>query len=447
MRTDVQAPPSTLDLESVERGLQFSVAPGVASVRVLVGERWGEFAQRRTPTTHAVHDGFDAWWSSYLEHRHPEQVRRQSGPSINFVDLFSSVGGMSEGFQQAAVALGRKATSLAAVDTDSAALEVYRRNLFPNRTVAKSVDDLIQPSLDFATQTPTFRAFPEFSSKEAASVFSGTSVLLAGPPCQGHSTLNNKSRGNDKRNLLYLNVPAIALAANIPLVIIENVTNVVNDRYGVVEATRQMFSKHGYFVTEGVVDASKLGWPQTRKRFFMLASQRPWRMSLKEFLQTQVREPRPVSWVLNDIAKLANHRDGDLFNASSRLSSENQDRVEWLFGENGRRNLPNELRPACHQDGHTYPAVYGRMDPAAPSGTITGGFLSPGRGRFVHPSSPRGLTPHEGARIQGFSDEFEFVADRPIRRTQLAQWIGNAVPPPMSFFVSVFALQQQNMAG
>lgn len=447
MRADVQIPPETLALKSLDGGLQFSVAAGMASVQVHVDNRWEEFAQRPTTDTPGGHNGFDAWWSSFLAHRQPEQVRRQSAPSINFVDLFSSVGGMSEGFQQAALALGRKATALAAVDTDSAALEVYRRNLLPNRTVAKSVDDLIQPSLDFATETPSFRNFPEFSSNEAASVFSGASVLLAGPPCQGHSSLNNKSRGNDRRNLLYLNVPAIALAGNIPLVIIENVTNVVNDRYGVVEATRRMFSAHGYFITEGVVDASKLGWPQTRKRFFMLASQSPWRLSLKEFLQTQMREPRPVSWVLNDIAELANRQEGDLFNASSRLSYENQNRVEWLFGANDRRDLPNELRPVCHQGGHTYPAVYGRLDPSAPSGTITGGFLSPGRGRFVHPSSPRGLTPHEGARIQGFSDGFEFVTGRPIRRTQLAQWIGNAVPPPLSFFVSIFALQHQMTAG
>lgn len=436
-----------LDVENLEAVHRFHLASDAVSMQVERNNAWEEFARRPLPVGVQASSGFDAWWSSFLLRRQPESIRRINAPSVNFVDLFSSVGGLSEGFMQAAIALGRKATPLAAVDTDASALEVYRRNLLPNRTVAKSVDDLIHSNLDFTTETPSFRRAPAFSSRKASVVFDGASVILAGPPCQGHSALNNKSRGDDKRNLLYLAVPAIALAAEVPLVIIENVTNVVNDRYGVVQAARRMFLNQGYHVTEGVVDASKLGWPQTRKRFFMLASQSPWSTSLTDFLNSQKRKPRPVSWVLDDIAGLANRPDGGLFDTSSRLSADNQSRVKWLFDGDDRRDLPNELRPVCHQDGHSYPAVYGRMNSTTPSGTITGGFLSPGRGRFVHPSEPRGLTPHEGARIQGFSDDFDFVGNQPIRRTQLAQWIGNAVPPPMSFYVSLFALEHQMMTG
>ena len=65
-----------------------------------------------------------------------------------------------------------------------------------------------------------------------------------------------------------------------------------------------------------------------------------------------------------------------------------------------------------------------------PAPTITTGFLTPGRGRFIHPIQPRVLTPHEAARVQGFPDWFDFYAqrDKPPSRSNLTKWIGDAVP-------------------
>jgi DNA (cytosine-5)-methyltransferase 1 len=65
-----------------------------------------------------------------------------------------------------------------------------------------------------------------------------------------------------------------------------------------------------------------------------------------------------------------------------------------------------------------------------PAPTITGGFQTPGRGRFIHPKRKRVLTPHEASRIQGFPDWFDFIsplAEGPTR-TMLGKWIGDAVP-------------------
>jgi DNA (cytosine-5)-methyltransferase 1 len=430
----------TLPIGDVGNLLRYRTLDEAVSLDVRDGSDWDAYLSRPFGSRPGLLSGFDAWWSSYLAGTQAQSVKRRGGPTINFVDLFSSVGGLSQGFMQAAAALGRRTVPLAAVDNDKDALEVYRHNHSPNRTVPKSVTDLVDFALDFSHDTPKFRRPPTFTSPQAASIFDNVTVLLAGPPCQGHSTLNNKSRGDDPRNLLYLAVPALAIATSAPLVIIENVANVVNDRYGVVKAAHGMLKNHGYYVTDGLVDVSKLGWPQTRKRFFMIASSRPLSTNLSAFLRDHAQTTRPVSWALNDLNGLANTDVDDMFNSSSQLSADNQKRVQWLFESDERRDLPDELRPVCHQNGHTYPAVYGRMDSDKPSGTITGGFLSPGRGRFIHPNEPRGLTPHEGARIQGFSDAFDFVINERVKRTQLAQWIGNAVPPPMAFYVSMLAL-------
>ena len=130
----------------------------------------------------------------------------------------------------------------------------------------------------------------------------------------------------------------------------------------------------------------------------------------------------------------------DLMDQVPQLSAENQDRINYLF-EHDLFDLPNQVRPDCHKNGHTYPSVYGRLSWDKPSQTITTGFLTPGRGRYIHPSKRRVLTPREAARIQGFPDWFDFVGQgEPPSRTSLSKWIGDAVPTPLGYAAVLTAL-------
>ena len=74
----------------------------------------------------------------------------------------------------------------------------------------------------------------------------------------------------------------------------------------------------------------------------------------------------------------------------------------------------------------------------APAQTITTGFGSPGQGRYLHPSRLRTLSPHEAARLQFFPDWFDFSAAK--NRREIAQSIGNAVPPKLAFVLSIAML-------
>ena len=69
-----------------------------------------------------------------------------------------------------------------------------------------------------------------------------------------------------------------------------------------------------------------------------------------------------------------------------------------------------------------------------PSQTITTGFSTPGRGRYIHPERRRVITAHEAARIQSFPDSFRFVVNgHDPSRLALTKWIGDAVPPLLGY--------------
>ena len=68
--------------------------------------------------------------------------------------------------------------------------------------------------------------------------------------------------------------------------------------------------------------------------------------------------------------------------------------------------------------------------------------MTPGRGRYIHPTRRRVLTPREAARIQGFPDTYEFHVDprNPPVKAKLAKWIGDAVPMPLGHAAGLAAL-------
>lgn len=386
-------------------------------------------------------DAFASWWGSFLQGNVPSRIHQNPSRVLRYADLFCSIGGLSLGFSMAAEVLGYRPVSELAADVDPDVLSVYRRNVRPTAVAHTGVQRLVDFDVRVTEHGASFVDDPCLLPRKEVEHLKEVDVLLAGPPCQGHSSLNNHTRSDDPRNGLYLTVPAIAVAANIPLVIIENVPNVVNDRMGVVDATKDLLRAAGYHIQFGVINIAKLGWPQTRKRFFLVASRNPFPTPMSDFLDANTRETLPLSWAIEDLLERQDAASSAEWDRPSRLSAANQERVEWLVADKSRRNLNHDMRPVSHQRNPNYPAVYGKLDWDGPAGTITGGFLSPGRGRFTHPIQARGLTPHEGARIQGFPDSYDFMTDAKFAtRTSVARWIGNAVPPAMGFFAASYAL-------
>lgn len=374
-------------------------------------------------------------WRTFL--REPKSGLSEPAARLHVLDLFSGVGGLALGFARAAERHTIEAVSQGAVDTDSGALEVYRRNLGTVHSIVASVPSLVDFQVRGQGESARFLYPPELIGAAAAGKLGNVDVVLAGPPCQGNSSLNNKTRGDDPRNRLYLTAPAVAIAAGARTLIIENVSGVVRARGNFVDTAIRLLQEAGFSVCTGLFAAHELGWPQTRKRFFLVASRDRDPLPIAEVSASLRRPPLPVSWAIDDLLDAA---DDDLMHTVAELSDENAERIRWLFKHN-EYNMPNNLRPDCHKDGTSYGAVYGRMRWDKPAPTITTGFLTPGRGRFIHPQRPRTITPREAARIQGFPDWFDFIAPESVGGTRrgLAKWIGNAVPSILGFAAGVSA--------
>jgi DNA (cytosine-5)-methyltransferase 1 len=390
-------------------------------------------------------EGFDgpyAWWQSFLRGAAPTACRpAKPTKKLGLVDVFSGCGGLTLGANQAAVALGADTEFLAAVDTDESALEVYQRNFPGVRTVRRNAASLVDFHVSGHGAGATFAYRPEVIDEELAALCGSVDLYLAGPPCQGHSNLNNRTRREDPRNLLYLTAVALGVALESRLIIVENVPDVTKDRSDVVSTAMALLSGSGYrFVDSGVLAAEHLGAAQTRKRFFLIAlrarGRRP--TSLEEVASRLSRHAAPVRWAIGD---LLDCQASGVMDTTPAYSEENIKRIDYLF-DRDLYDLPDDVRPECHREGTTYKSVYGRLRWDRPAQTITTGFLTPGRGRFIHPLRRRVLTPREAARLQFFPDSFAFVQEEGVEpsRAALGKWIGDAVPPLLGYAAAIGAI-------
>src|SRR5260221_9325360 len=184
----------------------------------------------------------------------------ESGRALRVVDVFSGCGGLSLGVEEACRAVGRSFKAVAAFDSDRHALATYARN-FPNAmTWLESVAKLFDGP---------FGGRLTSGEREIRRKIGNVDVLLAGPPCQGWSSLNNYTRGQDPKNRLYGRVARIAQVLEPRIVMIENV---MAARAAPASArTVDRLEALGYSASEAVASLVKLGVAQTRRRHVVLA--------------------------------------------------------------------------------------------------------------------------------------------------------------------------------
>ncbi len=340
-----------------------------------------------------------------------------SGPELRVVDLFAGVGGLTLGAAEAARRMGMATFVSLAVESDPATHSLYMRNFPTASSECVDITRLFDGPLG-SNATATERSVEERVGK--------VDLLLAGPPCQGHSALNNRTRHDDPRNELYLRAIRAAEVLHPSVILIENVPMVRKDRHHVVDRALGALLNQDYMVSESILDLSMYGVPQRRRRHILIGI-RNYLVSptfLIGSYTSSIHCQRDIRWAIEDLLHMDIRTSLDV---PSKATSTNLARMRWLI-DNDEYNLPNEMRPQCHRDKqHKYFSMYGRLRWDRPAQTITTGFGSMGQGRFVHPEVARTITPHEAARLQTIPDFFDL--NERSRPGIWAKAIGNAVPP------------------
>ena len=361
--------------------------------------------------------------------RSVERPKALGTTKLRIVDLFSGCGGMTLGAVQAARSVGFDSEIVLAMELDKEIRAIYDAN-FPSTItslrddVAKRFDGAVGKSLTLLERA-TVRDVGEID------------LLLGGPPCQGNSNLNNHTRRSDPKNALYLRMLRAVEVLKPRAVIIENVPDVRHATNHAVKRATNRLEALEYSVVEMVIAAAELGVPQRRTRHALVAVRTPASLSVSDLETRGKAKSRNLRWAIGD---LEDETGEHMFRLPGKLSPDNEARAKYLLRYK-QFDLPNDRRPECHRDKpeHRYTSMYGRLSWDEPAQTITTGFGSPGQGRYLHPSRPRTITPHEAARLQFFPDWFDFSVAK--YRRVLADSIGNAVPPMMSFALGRFVLR------
>ncbi len=324
---------------------------------------------------------------------------------IACVDLFCGAGGLTHGFVLEGIPV------VAGIDMDPACRYPYETN----NDQAKFVE----------------RDISQVSAAELEGLFGDADLkILAGcAPCQPFSTYAQRYEldGKDGKWGLLYHFARLAEQTSPDVITMENVPTVA--KHVVFHDFVDTLKRLGYEVWYDVVDSSKYGVPQMRRRMVLLASKHG------EIKMIEPTHPEPAT-VRQAIGRLSLLQAGeaapcDKLHVSSSLSEKNLKRIRASKPGGTWRDWPAHLVADCHrvESGRTYPGVYGRMEWDKPAPTMTTQCYGFGNGRFGHPEQDRAISLREAAILQSFPRDYAFVPeDGEVTFTVLGRLIGNAVP-------------------
>ena len=349
-----------------------------------------------------------------------------------FIDLFCGCGGFSLGLHRAGF------RCLAALDSDPAAIETFRKNL-------PEVPHILEKDLT------------KYPASELARLLGDArpDLITGGPPCQGFSTARQRDGANhgtkrliaDDRRQLYKQFLAYVAYFRPRVFVMENVLGLKSAAGGeyftrVQHEARQL----GYRITSQIADAFDLGVPQRRRRQFIIGV----REDLPGFFPSSLTLPErtvvgvtvgaaigdlPVIRAGNGLEERA--YDLDRQKGTSEAMGKGRETLpeKRAGGFESRRTSAHCARPHSDRDlrdfdrlgeGETSATAmrrgikfefpynkdnfkdrYTRQSRWKPCSTIVAHLSKDGL-MFIHPTQRRSLTPREAARIQSFPDWFVF---------------------------------------
>lgn len=323
---------------------------------------------------------------------------------ITCVDLFCGAGGLTHGLVKEGVPV------VAGIDLDPACAFPYEANN-PGRFIKQDVKNMTTEELNQLYGDADIR------------------VLAGCAPCQPFSTYAQRyelDAKDGKWGLLY-EFARLAEGTQPHIITMENVPTVAKHKvfHDFVDELKRL----GYYVWFDVVDSSRYGVPQMRRRMVLLAS----KFGNIQIIAPTREKPKTVKQAIGQLRPLQAGESAprDKLHVAATLSEKNLKRIKVSKPGGTWRDWPKNLVAECHriETGRTYPGVYGRMEWDKPAPTMTTQCYGFGNGRFGHPEQNRAISLREAAILQSFPRDYAFIPqDGEVYFKVLGRLIGNAVP-------------------
>ncbi len=283
------------------------------------------------------------------------------------VDLFAGCGGLSCGFQNAGFDI------VGAFEFWNVAAECYRKNF--NHKVYET---------DLSNPVEAIEIIKELKPD----------IIIGGPPCQDFSHAGKRIEAD--RASLTKSYAEIIREIRPKYFVMENVDRA--EKSVTFSQAKEIFKTSGYGITQIVLDASRCGVPQKRKRFFCIGALNENDNFMLEYLTQNI----------NDKAMTMRDYFGNTLD------------FEYYY-----RHPRNYSRRAIFSIDEPAPTMRGVNRP------VPKGY--PGHPNDACPLNEniRALTTLERALIQTFPPNYKWCGNK----TEMEQMIGNAVPVKLAEFV------------
>ena len=394
---------------------------------------------------------------------------------MNFIDLFSGAGGLSEGFIKAGF------TPLAHVEIDNSACKTLETRLAYHQLKKENKlgnyydyllgktdrDTFLKKSIDKQQLDSVINlAIGEKNNKiifDKIDTLAGNNeidLVVGGPPCQAYSLVgrarDEKGMKDDPRNYLYKEYAKFLKNYRPKIFVFENVLGLITAEKGLYFRNMQKYFKSiGYNLDYKVLHSEDYGVLQKRRRIILIG----WRKDVVFEYPTfeKIAHPFKVNDLLEDLKSLKPGEENmitkykkemtkyleqfELRNGvdfvSQHIARPHNDRdlaiykiaVQKLIKGDRLKypDLPEDLK--THNNLISFLDRFKVVDKNGYSHTMVAHIAKDGH-HYIYPSlrQTRSISVREAARIQSFSDDYFFEGGRSAAFKQ----IGNAVPPLMA---------------
>ncbi|TYP97458.1 DNA (cytosine-5)-methyltransferase 1 [Tenacibaculum adriaticum] len=394
---------------------------------------------------------------------------------MNFIDLFSGAGGLSEGFIKAGF------NPIAHVEIDSNACQTLETRLIFHKLQRENQlnfyydyllekisreDFLLKYSNKEISNSVINTAIGGENNKEIFNIINklvgarSIDLIVGGPPCQAYSLIGRARDKNkmkdDSRNYLYKEYAKFLKEYRPKVFVFENVLGLITANEGkFFKNMKSYFKRIGYELDYSIETSSDYGVLQKRKRIILIGWRKDVDFEFPTFdkvtndwtvtdLLTDLKKLKPgeqnkitkyktdttnylskfdlrngVDFVTQHIARPHNHRDLEIYKIAIK-KFEKGERLKYP-------DLPERLK--THKNQKSFVDRYKVVDSEGLSHTMVAHIAKDGH-HYIYPDKKqvRSLSVREAARIQSFPDDFFFEGGR----TSAFKQIGNAVPPLMA---------------